>query len=222
MNEALFITHIFCVVLWTLFALRFGKNVLIALVALQAVLANLFVVKQMSLFGFSVTCSDVFAIGGILGLNLIQEYYGKEEARSAIKASFWSLCFFAVMSKIHLLYVPTLSDTTHSAFADILGSSGRITAASIVTYFLVQKWDVFLFGKLQGWWPQKLALRLGISLTLTQFLDTILFSFLGLYGLVESMWDIIGLSFAAKCLVISCSGFFIALTKRWKVLRVQV
>lgn len=216
MNEAIFIIHVVIVLSWTLLAARWGKNILVAMVALQAVLANLFVVKQISLFGCSITCSDVFAIGGILGLNLLQEYYGKAEAALAVKASFWSLCFFTVMSKIHLLYIPLAADTTHSAFVEILGSTGRISCASILVYFLVQKWDVRFFGKLQSWMPRRFLLRLGISITVTQLLDTVLFSFLGLYGLVESMWDVVLMSFFAKCIVISCSGFFIALTKKWR------
>jgi uncharacterized integral membrane protein (TIGR00697 family) len=216
MNEAIFIIHVVIVVGWTLLAARWGKNVLVAIIALQAVLANLFVVKQISLFGCSITCSDVFAIGGILGLNLLQEHYGKEEANLAVKASFWSLCFFTVMSKIHLLYIPLSADTTHFAFTEILGSTGRISCASIVVYFLVQKWDVRFFGKLQSWIPRLFLLRFGISVTVTQLLDTVLFSFLGLYGIVESMWDVILMSFLAKCIVISCSGFFIALNRRWQ------
>lgn len=216
MNEGIFITHVVLVVGAVLLSLRGGKNVLVALIALQAVLANLFVVKQISLFGCSVTCSDVFAIGSILGLNLLQEYFGKAEANLAVKASFWSLCFFTLMSKIHLFYVPIPADTAHQAFAEILGSTGRISCASIFVYFLVQKWDVFFYGKLQTLIPRHFLLRFGISITVAQFFDTVLFSYLGLYGLVESMWDIVLMSFLAKCIVIACSGFFISLTKKWR------
>ena len=60
-------------------------------------------IKQIDLFGFSVTCSDVFAIGGILSLNLLQEYFGKEAASRAVKVSLLALLFFAVMSQVHLV-----------------------------------------------------------------------------------------------------------------------
>ena len=63
MNELIFLFHILLVLSFVLGALRLGKNALLSLLALQAILANLFVVKQISLFGFAVTCSDVFAIG---------------------------------------------------------------------------------------------------------------------------------------------------------------
>ncbi len=214
-NEILFFTHTFLVIGLVLIASRLGKAALIGLIALQAVFANLFVVKQMSLFGFSVTCSDVFAIGGILGLNLLQERYGREEANKAIKASFLGLVFFMAMSKFHLWYAPIAADLTQGAFEQILSQTTRISTASIAVYFIVQKIDLRLFGYLQALFSGKyLPLRVGVSLCLTQALDTVLFSFLGLYGLVDSIFDVIVVSFFIKCIIISCSSFFVAFAKR--------
>lgn len=214
-NEILFFIHIFLVIGLVLIASRSGKNSLVSLIVLQAVFANLFVVKQMSLFGFSVTCSDVFAIGGILGLNLLQEYHGRQEANTAIKASFLGLLFFMAMSKVHLWYIPLNADTTQEAFAQILNHTTRISCASIGVYYIVQKIDLRLFGFLQSLFGGRyLPLRIGISLVITQFLDTILFSFFGLYGLVVSLFDVIVVSFFVKCIIISCSSFLVAFMKR--------
>jgi queuosine precursor transporter len=182
-------------------------------VVLQDVFANLFVVKQISLFGFSVTCSDVFAIGGILGLNLFQEQYGRQEANQVVKASFLGLVFFMLMSKIHLFYHPLPSDQTHDAFAIVLSQTSRITLASIGVYWIVQKLDVQLFAFLKTIFTS-LPIRVGISLILTQFLDTVLFSFLGLYGIVESMFDVIFLSFLIKCIIIFCCMLFTKLMRK--------
>ena len=87
MNECIFLLHVALVIGFALGALRLGKEALTAWVALQAVLANLFVIKQMTFLGFTVTCSDVFAIGSIAGLNLVQEFFGKESARKARRSS---------------------------------------------------------------------------------------------------------------------------------------
>lgn len=216
MNETIFFTHIILVIGLVLIASRWGKHALIALIVLQAVFANLFVLKQISLFGFSVTCSDVFAIGGILGLNLLQELYGRFEANKAVKASFLGLVFFMAMSKMHLWYTPLDLDTTQIAFEQIFSSTTRISCASIGTYFLVQKLDLWLFGGLKSLLKGKyLPLRMGISLGVTQLLDTVLFSFLGLYGLVASVVDVILLSFFIKCLIIFSSSFLVAFSKRF-------
>ena len=214
-NEILFFLHIFLVIGLVLGSLRIGKNALVSLIVLQAVFANLFVVKQISLFGFSVTCSDVFSIGGILGLNLLQEYYGRQEAKAALKASFLGLLFFMVVSKVHLLYTPLAEDVTQEAFVQILSHTIRISCASMGVYFIVQKLDIRLFGFLQSLFGKTyLPFRVGLSLILTQFLDTVLFSFFGLYGIVVSLFDVIVVSFLIKCMIISCSSVLVAFVKK--------
>lgn len=165
----------------------------------------------MSLFGLTVTCSDVFSIGGILSLNLLQEYFGRDAAKHAVKISVGALLFFALMSQIHLLYQPSLFDAVHGAFQDIFSSSLRIVAASLATFYFVQQWDVRFFAYLKG----RLPIRIGLSLFISQFLDTVLFSFLGLYGIVGSLFDIIFMSFLIKCLIILVSAPFTVFSKRF-------
>src|SRR3990167_11463454 len=211
MNELLFFTHILGVVGTVFIALRVGKNALFALIALQAILANLFVVKQISLFGLTVTSSDVFSVGGILSLNLLQEYFGRKEAQKAISISLLTLIFFAFMAKIHVQYDPSIFDQTHEAFQTIFSATPRIIGASIATFYIVQQMDVRLFPKLKGILP----MRLGISLLCSQFLDTVLFSILGLWGLVESLVDMILLSFLVKCLIILISAPLTTFSKRF-------
>ena len=213
MNEILFLTHILLVLVFLGAAVRLGKEALIAFVSLTGVLANLFVVKQTMLFGLHVTCSDVCAIGGILGLNRLQALFGAPAAKRAVTASLLALLFFASMSQMHLLYSPSAFDGTHGAFAKILDSSPRIIGASIVVYYVVQRFDVLFFGYLKRVFSN-LALRLLASLFVSQAIDTILFSFLGLYGIVESLFDIILVSYIVKCSVIACGGPIAALFKR--------
>jgi uncharacterized integral membrane protein (TIGR00697 family) len=216
MNEALFFTHVLLVLGFILVAYRMGSSALIALVVLLGVLANVFVVKQMNLFYWTVTCSDVFAIGGILGLNLLQESWGPEKASKAIRVSLLCLIFFAAMAQVHLLYLPSVADKTQDAFLAIFSSSPRIVFSSIAVYYLVQKIDVRIFGFLKTLFAQKfLPFRLTLSLLFSQLLDTILFSFLGLYGLVESIFDVIVMSYLVKCIIIASSSTFVAAARRW-------
>ena len=207
MNELLFLIHTFLVIGFVFGAARLGKSSLIALIALQGILANLFVIKQMTLFGFSVTCSDVFSVGCILALNLLQEYYGRESAQLASKISLISLVFFACMSQFHLLYSPIGSDP----FIPIFASTPRIILASVAVFGLVQQLDVRLFAFLKG----RFALRMATSLLVSQFLDTLLFSFFGLYGLVDSVFDIVVVSYLVKCAIIGTSSMLVAFSKRW-------
>ena len=203
MNELIFILHVILITGSSLIALLIGPHALIASVCLQVVLANLFVIKQMSLFGMNVTCSDAFIVGGIFGLNLIQEFFGKQLARKTIGISFFIVMFYLVMSQLHLWYTPNNFDTMHQSFENILGLMPRITIASITVYLFVQLIDTQLYGFLKKLTSGRYAMLRSItSLTCSQLIDTILFSFLGLYGIVGSVWNIIIVSFTIKIIVI--------------------
>lgn len=217
MNEAIFFAHIVIILVFLGIAVRLGSMALTVFAALSGVLANLFVVKQTTLFGLNVTCSDVYAVGGILGLNLLQELYGKEAANRAIRSSMFGMLLFVLTSQIHLWYAPNGFDRTHDAFSQILGQTPRIVVASIGVYYLVQKFNVQCFSFLQHRIGH-LGARLTLSLLISQALDTVLFGFFGLYGLVASLFDVIAVSLTVKYAMIFCSGFFAAQFKRylWK------
>jgi queuosine precursor transporter len=217
MNEAFFFAHIAAALVFLGIAVRLGSMALTVFVALSGVLANLFVVKQMTLFGLDVTCSDVYAIGGILGLNLLQELYGKEAASIALRSSMFGLLLFVAMAEIHLFYLPHEFDHAHEAFSTILGQTPRIVAASIGVYYLVLRFDIVFFAFLKRW-IKSLGARLTFSLFASQALDTILFSFFGLYGIVASLFEVIAVSLIVKYMIILCSSFFAAQFKRylWK------
>jgi len=214
MNEILFFIQIFLIVGFALGALRLGSSALTAWVAIQALVANLFVLKQITLLGFSVTASDAFVVGSILGLNFLQEHFGKQEAFKATRICFFFMLFFVLASQIHLLYQPNSYDTSHAAFHDILSLSPRLFIASVSVFFFVQQFDVRFFSFLKHKFGHlSFAIRSAIALVISQFLDTILFSFAGLYGIVPSVADIIILSFGVKLAVIFCLTPLVKLAK---------
>lgn len=212
MNEMIFFTQIFVIVVFSLGALKLGRGALNAWVAIQALIANLFVLKQITLLGFDVTASDAFAIGSLLGLNFLQEYFSKEEAKQATWICFFFMLFFAVVSQLHLFYQPSIYDTTQASFVQILSPSPRLLFASMSVFFVVQQIDIRFFAFLKNTFPTLgFATRAAIALVVSQFIDTFLFSFVGLYGMVVSVVDIILLSFAVKLVVI----FFITPLLKW-------
>jgi uncharacterized integral membrane protein (TIGR00697 family) len=212
MNELLFFTQALLIVGFAIGALKLGKEALIAWVAIQALIANLFVLKQITLLGLDVTASDAFAIGSLLGLNFLQEHFSREEANRATWICFFFMVFFALVSQLHLLYQPSPYDTTQSAFLTILSPSLRLLIASMTVFFIVQQIDIRFFTFLKKTLPQaSFAVRAAIALVISQFLDTILFSFAGLYGIVTSIVHIIFISFMIKLIVI----FFFTSFVRW-------
>src|SRR5882724_1397465 len=119
-NEIFFIFHSIIIAISALVALGLGQSALVAFICTQCILANLFVIKQITLFGLTATCADAFTIGATLGLNLLQEYFGKEAAKKAIWINFALLIFYLIASQIHLLYVPAYCDTTQYHFLALL------------------------------------------------------------------------------------------------------
>ncbi len=217
MNEFIFILQLLLLLLPLLAAVRLGKEALICWVVISAILANLFVLKQITLFGFSATASDTLAVSSILALNLTQEHFGQESAKKATLISFWALLLFAGLSHLHLLYAPSSADTTQGAYQLLLKPAVRLFLASLTAFFLTQRFDLFFFAKLKNWLPHApFWLRSSTSSLSSQLLDTVLFSFLGLYGQVESIFSIICISFTIKTVVVLLAAPFTALSKRLK------
>lgn len=200
MNEWLFIFHLlFCIAISTA-AQKLGRDGLLSWIVLQPILANLFVLKQIYLFGMNVTCSDVYAVSAILGTNLLQEYYGVESAKKAVWLSFCAMLFFVAMTLIHLAYSPNGFDTTQASYKVILEQTPRLVGASVISFFCVQQVDLRFFHFLKNKLPNaRLQLRNCVSLFVSQALDTLLFTILGLWGLVTELTDIFLVSFGIKC-----------------------
>ena len=202
MNEALFFLHVGVITLFAYVALAMGQRALAMYGALLSVLANLFVTKQVVLFGLDVTCADAYAVGGFLSLNLFQERFGKSATKKLIWVNFFALGVFAVLSFIHVLYLPSSSDWAHTHFAPLLQHSPRIVGASFITYFVVQRIDVELFGFLRNR-IGSFGLTLFCSLMVSQVIDTVLFSFLGLYGILSHLVQIALFSILIKWVIVA-------------------
>lgn len=215
MNELTFIFQIFIILSFTIACWRWGKEALIANAAFLALFANLFLLKQINLFGFEVTASDAFAVGSMLSINLVREYYSKESANLSVQISFFFLLLFALLSQIHLLYTPTASDTANSAYQQLFSFAPRLFFSSLFSFWITQQFDLKLFSYLRRKMPnQSFALRSTLSLIPSQALDTLLFTFLGLYGLIASLTDILVVSFLIKCITICALIPLSALIKR--------
>ncbi len=215
MNELIFLLQTITVSLCALGALYLGKEALVTFICIQSILANLFVIKQTTLFGLNATCSDAFAVGATLGLNLLQEYFGRTITRKAIWLNFFFLVFYAITSQIHLAYAPSTYDTMQEHFLPLLMFMPRIVVASFTVYLIAQTIDYLLYGALKKIWTHRLlVLRNYASTMVSQFVDTVLFSFLGLYGIIHNLGEVIVISYTIKLAVIFIAIPFVALSKK--------
>ncbi len=214
MNEQIFLTHICFIAIAALGALRLGKEALISFICLMCILANIFVSKQIILFGLHVTATDSLSVGASLGLNLLQENFGRTITKKAIWLSFGAGMVCTALSQLHILYTPSIFDITHEHYHAIFGIIPRIMIASFTTYIIVQHIEAALYSFLQQRIPHLLLVRNFCSIATCQLVDTILFSFLGLYGLVEHIGHIIVLSYVIKIIVLSMATPFLWFTKK--------
>lgn len=215
MNELIFIIHTIIIALFSLGALALGQGALVAFVCACCTLANLFVVKQITLFGLTATCADAFTVGATIGLNLLQEYFGKEIAKKTIWINFFLLIFYAIVSQIHLVYIPHAADTMHLHFMPLLSLMPRIVIASFSVYLIAHMADYYLYGFLKKVLHKKyIIFRNYASIALCQLLDTVLFSFFGLYGIIDNIWEVIIISYIIKIISILIATPFIGFSRQ--------
>lgn len=215
MNELIFFLHICLLGLLLFFSAKKGAPYLYLFSAFCAVCANLFVLKQIDLFFLQVTPSDPFAIFCGLAICMAQELHGPKVARSIITSNFCALGFVALVSLVHLSYLPSGFDSTQSHYLAIFGVGPRILAASMVTFYLAQRADTLLFGFLRKTiCKNNLPLALGLSSSICHTFDTLLFSFLGLFGLVSNLWHVIFFGLCIKLITTFFSSSVVALFAR--------
>ncbi len=215
-NEVLFITHVALVSTFTLGSVALGQGALTAMICLCGILSNIFVTKQIMLFGLEAVSTDVFAVGCIVGLNMMQEYYGKAAAKKAIFVNFLLLVFFLIMSLMHLAYIPNSFDQMQEHFKLLLSPMPRIVIASFSVYLVVQLIDTQVYAFLLRIFNGRyVTMRNLIALTFSQLLDTVLFCVAALYGTVHSIIPIMIISYAIKMFVVLCNTPFIRLSKRY-------
>jgi queuosine precursor transporter len=216
MNEIFFALHIIIVSILVLGALKLGKQALTLAFCFQALIANLLIFKQMSFFGFVITCTDAYIIGCYFSLGLIQHYYGEKAANKAVSLCLYLLISFLIVSMMHLLYQPSEYDTYHDLYKKLLKTTPRIILTSLLVGFTSQKFNIYLqnfLGKKFLTLPR--SLKIAIPIVCSQLLDTVAFSLLALYGLVHSLSSIILMSYLIKLLTILCMTPFIALSKQF-------
>lgn len=210
-NEFILIMHMGVCALLTLIAFRIGREALIAFIALQSILANFLVTKQVLILGLEVTTTDVCMISAVLGINLLQEFFGASWAKRAIAISLASSCWASILLQFHLSYSPSPSDWADPAMQRLLAVTPKILLVSVAVAFITQHFERWIYAGLKVKFnDRQFTLRNVVCLSMTQAVDTVLFTFCALWGLVASLIDVIIMSLVAKLIVILALTPFMA------------
>ena len=215
-NELLFLLEIVVTLLFVIIAFRLGKTWLVALIAVSVVLMNIFVIKGMYLFGLAVTGGNVLYGSTSLAVDVINEYYGKKEARRAVMTGFFVTVFFLISSQFILHFQAAPYDIAQNSFVTLFTLTPRIVIGSMIAYLIAENLDVWLFTQIKKITGQKwLWLRATGSTWISQLVDSTTFTIIAFAG-VYPLFDLIAFTYVIKIMVSVLDTPFIYLTRFFK------
>ncbi|MFH0952413.1 MAG: queuosine precursor transporter [Patescibacteria group bacterium] len=216
-NEWLFIIMSLVSLAFVLIAFRMGKSWLIGLVAANVILANIFVVKGMYLFGMAATGGNVVYASIFLATDLLAEHYGKKEARQAVLIGFFVALFFLITSQFIIRFTPADWDIAQGAFETIFTLTPRIVIGSLVAYLISQNIDISIFHRIKektrGRW---LWLRNNGSTFVSQGIDSVIFTMIAFWGVYPDLWQLVLFTWIIKIIVAALDTPFIYLSGHFR------
>lgn len=211
-NEILFFLSVILTAGATILASLFGVNGLYCAIAVQGLMENLFVSKQIILFGLEVTAADIYEIGIIFAINLLQELYGKKAAKAGIWYFFGVSIWFLVFSQIHTAFIPSPGDWTNIHFLPLLKLFPRMVFASTLTSTLSMFLDRNVFSFVRERFGSFTAASI-MAMVCSQIFDTLMFTIVGLAGIANNLFDIFAFSLFVKLVAIFMFTPFCLLVK---------
>lgn len=214
MNEILFIIMTLISLSFVLLAFRLGKTWVIALIAVSTVLANIFVLKGMYLFGLASTGGNVVYASIFLGTDLLAEHYGKKTARQAVMIGFFCSIFFLVTSQFILKFTPADYDFASGALETLFSLTPRIILGSMTAYLISQNLDIWIFYKIKNKTGDRLLwLRNNASTWASQLVDSVIFHLIAFWGVFPNLWQLILFVYLVKIIIAIIDTPFIYLSK---------
>ncbi|MCZ8535845.1 queuosine precursor transporter [Paenisporosarcina quisquiliarum] len=162
----------------------FGRTGLFVWVGFATVLANIQVTKLIEIFGLTATLGNAIYGSIFLVTDILNEKYGKKEAKKAVWLGFISLLMMTVIMQMVLLFQPAADDFAQESLSTIFGLIPRIALGSMIAYLVSQYTDVLIFSFLRKLFPSDGAfwIRNNGSTMLSQLLDTLIFTSIAFWG----------------------------------------
>lgn len=184
----------------------FGKKGLYAWVGIATVIANIQVAKTIAMpFDIVMTLGNTMYVTLYMTSDLLNEKYGRGEARKAVWFGFFTLLMTTVIMQMALIFEPQETDMAQSSLETIFGLMPRLALGSMTAYFISQFLDVRLYAWIRKYYSasNQLWIRSNGSTMVSSFVDTLIFctiAFAGLYDL--QVWlEILFTTFIAKFLL---------------------
>lgn len=175
MNELMWIiTLLFSFFGVLLFYKLFGKVGLFVWIAAATIICNIQTTKIIDIFGLETSLGTILYGSTFLATDIINEHYGKKQAKKTIVLGFLVMLFMTILMTIALLYIPSKSDFANESLKTIFTLNIRITIGSICGFVLSQLVDTLIYNKFKRKF-NALWIRNNISTIISQLIDTIVF-----------------------------------------------
>ncbi|GGH13522.1 queuosine precursor transporter [Paenibacillus segetis] len=166
----------------------FGKKGLYAWIGVATIIANIQVVKTIEMFGIVMTLGNTMYVSLYLTSDLLNEKYGRAEAKKAVWFGFFTLIMTTIIMQMALVFQPQETDIAQSSLETIFGLMPRLALGSLTAYFISQFLDVRLYAWIRRFYPKphQLWIRNNGSTMASSFVDTLVFctiAFAGEYSL---------------------------------------
>lgn len=167
----------------------FGKQGLLAWVAIGTIIANIQVIKTVEIFGISATLGNVMFASIYLATDILNDIYGRKVAKRAVWLGFSSTLVMIIIMQMSLHFIPAPEDTAQNAFHAIFDVVPRIALGSIVAYIIVQHVDVFIFSLIKKLFSsdKTFIIRAYGSTIISSIIDTALFVSIAFIGSLPGM-----------------------------------
>ena len=171
----------------------FGKAGLQVAIAVAILLANLQGPKLTIIFGLQTSLGVIFYSSIFFATDVLSENYGRAEANKAVRMGFAVSVIVLLMMSISLLYLPSskpetaeFSSDVHNAFATIIDFTPRFVFGSLLAYYVSQSFDVWAYHRIRQVTGERwLWLRNNLSTMSSQIVDTIIYSLVTWWGIVD-------------------------------------
>ncbi len=221
-NEIIWI--IFALINFTFFLTSykfFGRTGIIIWIVLATILANIQVLTVVDLFGVEASLGNILYGTIFLGTDVLNEIYGKKEAKKAVFIGFSVMFVTVIIMQIAIQFTPNSEDWAMPLLKDIFGFLPIVFLASMTAFIISQLVDVYVFSKIKDKLPDNkyLWVRNNGSTLLSQLVDTIIFVPIAFYYKdFNSMLILILSTYFIKLIVAVLDTPFIYLAKRIKPL----
>lgn len=163
----------------------FGKTGLFVWMGVAMIVCNIQVLKTIVLFGMVGTLGNALYGTTFLVTDILNEIYGKKEAKRAVWIGFYIAVVTMVIMQICLRFIPDTSDFAQGALETIFGLFPRIVLASLTAYVLSQFHDIWAYQVWKKKFPEdsQIWIRNNASTMVSQGIDSIVFCFIAFWGL---------------------------------------